>query len=318
MTVQTLIRPNTAMTTLGNVFERVDEISKNCRDEFVPVVNIVFDSLENVIIDGQVHHLKPTAQMEIAFRLGVPLSYLNRCPSDLQRDNMNYWITKEKNEKLLVRFDGDEVRAIFTPRYKPVDNFEILGKLDQIGYKSDTSVQCHIDPEFMLLNIPDSARTFKINKDKHVPGISIHNSEVGLASVGFAAYTLRLICLNGLIAKVEIGSNKYRHVSNRVLDEFPEIIAGLTNELSDQQEKLKFSMGSSVENPLATIEQFNRQFQLGQSEKNAVEWAWPMEQGNTMFNVVQTYTRAAQYEPLSAHSSYRLQEIGGSILSMLN
>jgi len=318
MTVQTLLKPNASMTTLGNVFEKVDALSKNCRDEMVPVDKIAFDSLEQIIIDGEVIRMKPMAQMGIAFRLGIPMHYLKKCPAEIQRENMNHWIKKEKNEKLFIRFDGADIRAIFSPRYIPVDNFEILGKLDQIGYKSDTSVQCHIDDEFMLLNIPDSARTFKINKDKHVPGISIHNSEVGLASVGFAAYTLRLICLNGLIAKVEIGSNRYRHVSNRVLDEFPEIIAGLTNGLSDQQERIKFSMGSSVDNPLATIEQFNRQFQLGQSEKNAVEWAWPMEQGNTMFNVVQTYTRAAQYEPLSAHSSYKLQQVGGSILSMLN
>jgi len=318
MTTATLIRPNTAMTTLGNVFERVDDISKNCRDEFVPVDKIAFDSLDQAMIDGQAHHLKPVAQMEIAFRLGVPLSYLNRCPADVQAYNMNHWIKHEKNEKLFVRFDGDDIRAIFTPKYKPVDNFEILERLDQMGYGSGTTVQCHLDPEFMLLNIPDSARTFKINKDKHVPGISIHNSEVGLASVGFAAYLLRLQCTNGLVVPVEVGSNKYRHVSNRVLDAFPEIIAGLTSGLSDQQERIKFSMGSSVDNPLLTIEQFNRQFQLGQSEKTAVEWAWPMEEGNTMFSVVQTYTRASQYEPLSAHSSYKLQQVGGSILSMLN
>jgi len=102
------------------------------------------------------------------------------------------------------------------------------------------------------------------------------------------------------------------------LDEFPEILNSLASGLSEQQDKIKFSMGSSVDNPLLTIEQFNRQFQLGKSEKEAVTWAWPMEQGNTMFNVVQAYTRAAQYEPLSAHSSYKLQQVGGNILSMLN
>ncbi len=42
-----------------------------------------------------------------------------------------------------------------------------------------------------------------------------------------------------------------------------------------------------------------------------------MEAGDTMFNVVNTYTRAAQYEGLDAESSYRLQRIGGNILGML-
>jgi hypothetical protein len=32
-------------------------------------------------------------------------------------------------------------------------------------------------------------------------------------------------------------------------------------------------MESSVDDPLKTIESFNRQFQLNQPQKNAVEWA---------------------------------------------
>jgi hypothetical protein len=36
----------------------------------------------------------------------------------------------EKNEELFFRFDSDEVRAIFSPRYPPVDDFEVLERLD--------------------------------------------------------------------------------------------------------------------------------------------------------------------------------------------
>ena len=34
--------------------------------------------------------------------------------------------------------------------------------------------------------------------------------------------------------------------------------------------------------------------------------------GNTMFHVVNAYTRAAQFEGLSAEASYRLQKVGGN------
>ena len=43
------------------------------------------------------------------------------------------------------------------------------------------------------------------------------------------------------------------------------------------------SIESQVDNPESTIESFNRQFQLGKTEKEAVEWAWPLEAGDTMF-----------------------------------
>ena len=66
---------------------------------------------------------------------------------------MNYWMKTEKNEELFFRFDGEEVRAIFTPRYRPVDNFEVLEKLDSLGYGPDTQVQCHLDDLFLLVSI---------------------------------------------------------------------------------------------------------------------------------------------------------------------
>jgi hypothetical protein len=52
-------------------------------------------------------------------------------------------------------------------------------------------------------------------------------------------------------------------------------------------------MHTPVENPLMTTESFNKQFQLGEKEREAVEWGWDQEMGNTMFNIVNAYTRAA-------------------------
>ena len=84
---------------------------------------------------------------------------------------------------MFFRFDGNEVRAIFTPRYRPMDNFEVLERLDRLGYKADTKVQCCLDAEFMSLSFPDSSRTFDLGGDRITPGLSICNSEVGLSSL---------------------------------------------------------------------------------------------------------------------------------------
>ena len=47
-----------------------------------------------------------------------------------------------------------------------------------------------------------------------------------------------------------------------------------------------------------TIERFNKQFQLKGLEQEAVTWAWTQEAGDTMYHVVNTYTRAAAMEGL--------------------
>jgi hypothetical protein len=111
-----------------------------------------------------------------------------------------------------------------------------------------------------MLNIPDDSKTFAVKKDTMTPGISFHNSEIGLAVIGISAYILRLVCTNGMVVPVKLGMNKYRHVSQRVLKEFPEIISSLCDGLVDHKKKIKLSRASHVDDPLSTIESFNRRF----------------------------------------------------------
>ena len=168
------------ITTLGKVSDRVNEMSKHCFDKNITVADISFDNLETVNIRSNTHELKSIAQRSICYRLEIPYQYLKKCPSDIQALNMNYWIEHEKNDQLFFRFDGDSVRAIFTLKYKPVDNFEVLERLDSINYGPGTRVQCKVDHEMMVLSIPDGNKTFDINGDMITPGVSVTNSEVGL------------------------------------------------------------------------------------------------------------------------------------------
>jgi hypothetical protein len=242
---------------------------------------------------------------------------LRKCPAEIQKNNLDYWIRHEKNENLFFRFDGNEVRAIFTPRYIPTDNKQVLDRLLEHGYKPNTRVQCSLDDEFMLVSIPDERDTFRINGDKMTPGISVSNSEVGLAALSISTFTLRLICTNGMISKTEVSAS-YRHVSSKLLSNLPGVLNELRAGFGRQREQFKISLESKVENPEATIESFNRQFELRKEEKEAVEWALAQEYGFTMFSVVNTYTKASQYELLSAESRFRLQKVGGMVLGMVN
>jgi hypothetical protein len=61
-------------------------------------------------------------------------------------------------------------------------------------------------------------------------------------------------------------------------------------EFGQQKNQFRISMQTPVDNPLMTIESFNRQFQLGEKERGAVKWGWEQEMGNTMFHVVNAYT----------------------------
>ena len=91
----------------------------------------------------------------------------------------------------------------------------------------------------------------------------------------------------------------------------------LSQEIGQQQQQLQFSLESKVDNPESTMMLFNRQFALGEQEKQAVEWGWIFEAGETMYNIVNAYTKASQYDGLPAGSAHKLQRVGGQILGMV-
>jgi len=304
------------MTTLGEVKEQVKAMAIHHHDELVPVEEISFDNLETVVIGGKSHYMRPVAQRGISARCGIPYTYLARCPGSLQAVQLRYWLKHERNEELFFRFDRQEVRAVFTPRYTPADNLEVLQQLDEVGIRSDTKVQVALDGEFMSLSIPDQDRTFAVMGDRLTPGISVSNSEVGLASLSVKAFFLRLVCTNGLIAKTEVSSS-YRHVSERVLAELPQALGQVQGQLESSRDKIRISMESAVSDPDATFRALNRQFQLSQREQEAVAWGFLREFGDTMWHVVNAYTAGAQYNPLSAEESHKLQVVGGQVLGMV-
>jgi hypothetical protein len=137
-----------------------------------------------------------------------------------------------------------------------------------------------------------------------------------MASLRIAAFYLRLVCTNGLIAKTQVAT-AYRHISRRVLDDFPAVFNQVSQHLLRQRDQFRISMESRVDDPVATMKSFNRQFQLGEREVEAADWGWIWEPGNTMFHIVNAYTRGAMLTGLPAASSYRLQTVGGQILAMM-
>jgi len=73
-----------------------------------------------------------------------------------------------------------------------------------------------------------------------------------------------------------------------------------------EENQFRLSIENKVDKPESTAENFNRQFQLGKIEKEAVEWAWPHKMGITMFYNKYLH-QAAKYDGLIAEPSFRLQ-----------
>lgn len=303
---------------LNEVLERVTNLSKNYEDHLINKESISFNSLDEMSIDGFPHPVNHIAQSSVCYRLGIPLNYLKRCPQDIQQINMNHWIEKEKNDQLFIRFDGSNVRALFTPKYKPIDNIQIIDKLISDGiYDLNSPVEYYLDSDFMSLSFPDDKKSFSVNGDDMKGGITISNSEVGMSCLHISAFILRLVCTNGLVSSKKV-SESYKHISEQRIDDLPKAILKVSSEMDNQYVNFGLSIEDKVEDPEEVFNNFNRKYHISKAEKEAIEWAWPLEFGDTMFNIINTYTRASKFEDLNAFSSHKLQEVGGNILSLVN
>ena len=202
-------------------------------------------------------------------------------------------------------------------RYTAIDHMEVLTKILEYGFDPAAEVHLSLDSEMMVLKVPEYDRLFRLSEnDKIIPGISIANSEVGILALSIEAFYYRLVCSNGMIAKTSVDA-RYKHISRRIMDEFPLVLENVISQSRHGQDRFQISMQTSVSNPVSTIETFARQFALTRNETEVVKNAFYLEQGATMFHVINSFTRAGQWPGLSASDAYRLETTGGRILAMV-
>jgi hypothetical protein len=135
-----------------------------------------------------------------------------------------------------------------------------------------------------LVKIPEYARAFGVNPgygqlDEIVPGVSFANSEVGLLAFSIEAFFYRLVCTNGLIAKTSSTVSRFKHISNRGLENFPETLAGVIEDSIRKQDQFKLSRQSPLRIPIRSIESFSQRFGLSQAETEVVRQSYYLEQG---------------------------------------
>jgi hypothetical protein len=307
---------------LGQLVEHVENVSRGNFDETIPLSDMEFANLKEMYIGNVGVEVLPQAQRLLDNRLRVPFTYLDRCPADLQAENLNYWLREEKKERdtFFCRFNGEhQVRAVFTDRYTAIDHTEILSKMVEIGFRPEQQIQYMLDDRMMVVKVPDYGRQFEVAlKDNVVPGVSIANGETGFLSFCIECFYLRLVCTNGMVAPVSMGQSRWKHISRKAFEELPETIRQVAQESDGQKTKMMISVNTPVYNPIQSIENFNKRFGLTVAEGDLVKAAWERENhGATMWNLIQSYTGAAKAPELAVDVAYRLERVGGQLLSMV-
>ena len=116
------------------------------------------------------------ATSQLCTRLGIPTPYFRKCPPELQDSQANYWLRNGEHkpgEKWLLRARDNNLRAVLSERYSPLDNAVLLDELrlllpdsyrvDWFGLADESLHLRVVDPERYREVLPNDALTVGIH-----------------------------------------------------------------------------------------------------------------------------------------------------------
>jgi len=304
--------------TLGKVLNLTQTTAENFKDIIVNAKDMQFNSLETLEIKNYPLALRKSAKTQMCTRLGVPQSYLKKCPDYLQKSNLNYWLTNLGSKDLLVRLDGENIRAIFTTKYQAINHPAILQQLVR-NYGEEQKVHYNFSDDILTLSITNG-KDFEVTAgDILKPGVTVINSETGYKAFSIEAFILRLLCTNGMISPVRVVHNRFRHIVSSFFDRLD--ISQLINQVENEAVNIKVDLQKAVATPVNDVEdtftKINKRFLLNKPETEATQWGYEQEPGETMYNIINAYTKGAQYQDLTPESIFKLQSVGGAVTGLV-
>jgi hypothetical protein len=268
------------------------------------------------IHDGPTLGLQPLALSQLGSKFGVPGAYLAKCPTELRAENLNFWLHENRYRKLLLRCREDSVRAVLSEKYAPVDHSRVLTWLSE-SFGEFATLRFELNDEQMLVQfVGNEGRTFGRGDDL-TPGISIRNSEVGLACVELSGLIYRRICLNGLILSGKHGNWRRRHIGDSSFgDQVCEAIRNLQGAASESMGRFGGLQGIKVDNMPGLIDRVVQKFELTKVQHEAIKTAFNIEPGESLYAGINAVTRAGNAGTLDLDSRRQLQEVGGRMLAL--
>ncbi len=308
------------LVPVSNLVETLEERSRSFWDQEAHSTDMMVDQMSGcLIVNGKAHQFQDQALRMLSNRLGIPGNYATKCPEDLLAYNMNYWL-QSLNKQLLIRHDGQDIRAILSTAYNPVSNLDVIDVVAKY-YADDPEVKVRyeLNNNKMVAQFIGPTITSPVDpSDPCAFGMSISNSEVGYASVKSVGLLYRLVCKNGLMAgdSVEQWRRTHRYDADLSVGEMRESLNNLAAHLPNLLDDFMKSKEIELADPIATFELIRNSFNLAKIQLEQVQSAFLEEPEFSKFGVVNAITRAGNSKELTLEHRNELQRVGGHVLEM--
>ena len=281
--------------------------------------------------------LAETARNQIADRLEVPFRFLEhlRMEHPAVLDTTVNALFKFHNEPRFVRTLGPDCRAILSPKYKVLDNFEFLGCfLPILAELPDAEIfETHLSQTHLHISIILRRTQTEVKPNDIVRfGIQLGNSEVGLGSLSAQFFAHRLVCSNGMVCQ-EMDDNPMRrvHLGRRIQDlslvnndrqvwmDFAEQIrcmAADSNRFPQIASRMRMAADTMItSSPAEAVEDLAKKHLLSKDESAGVLSRFIDSSDMSLWSLANAITEEAKLATTS-NRKVQLQVIGAKLLPM--
>jgi hypothetical protein len=251
-----------SLQQLAAELERQVETRKDCIASQGKLEAVVNDgAVELAGFNGRPMAIRPYAHKQLADVLSIPTRYYERMAAEqphLLAANINTWLHDEPEAKRMIRTLDGQVRAVLSPRYRPLDNFDlasvVLPKLLEVNAQvvSADLTETRLYIKAILPDLSDSLPKGMVWGNGHnavaeygsnepgrvVAAIVVSNSEVGAGTLRVEPSVFTTWCTNLAIMKAA-AMRKY-HVGRAFeADENLEVFRDETRQANDRAFFLK-------------------------------------------------------------------------------
>ncbi len=165
--------------------------------------------------------LRANAFSNLMTRLGAPADFVrDKLPAPLQLATANWLLaSSERAVPATLRLRGDEIAAVVSDRYCPIDQEELLGCIRDALVQQNALQEVQVRSlatgmiDVVRIVFPSEELPVKVG-DVSALGLDISSSSFGKSAVHVRGLVWRLKCTNGLRVSERAGSFSFRHVGD--------------------------------------------------------------------------------------------------------
>jgi len=321
-------------------FLSVLDTDKEGREDIVFPVKQLGMTDGQLVVEGESLKLSPMATKQMAGRLGIAPVYWNKMIKfkqfDLLDENVNRWLSlHDADDSYLVSKKGDTVMAFLSPRYKIIDNYDILSEYlesHKEKYGDTTTIRQgwyseEVGQAGVQMISLEMDRQIASN-DPYAVGSAFKFSDVG-GGISLAPIIWRQICSNGMMGFKEGNGDKIklngRFKENRdyrrdpIYAEERPIVMGLTRSLARKEinrpevqariENLLAIKDKKIDDLEATVVSLKSYLGLSQEDFSIFMETVIADKVDNYYDLVQAITKIAQDVPVD--NQVRLEQVGG-------